>query len=207
MDIISSTKIILGTFSASTITILAICKYYNTPFLNPNHNRYQFYYNVSKVVPSTMFLLSEATVINSFLVNTFITGAHHSLFQNIENIVKYSLIAEFVYYVYHRIIHTKDYYKAVHSLHHENISVYPFDTFYMSKTDSIFLVISLSVPFLFLNMNFFETVISYYIYITAAYLEHSNLFLLHHAKHHKILFYNFCILNPIFDILAGTYKH
>ena len=103
-------------------------------------------------------------------------------------------------------MHTREYYKIIHSMHHENIEVYPFDTFYMTKLDSFFLIGSLGAPLFILRMNYFENITALYIYITAAYLEHSNLFLMHHAKHHKLMFCNFCILNPIFDLLVGTYK-
>jgi sterol desaturase/sphingolipid hydroxylase (fatty acid hydroxylase superfamily) len=94
----------------------------------------------------------------------------------------------------------------IHSTHHENVEVYPFDTFYMTKLDSLFLIGSLGAPILILRMNYFENIMALYIYITAAYLEHSNLCLMHHAKHHKLMFCNFCILNPIFDLLVGTYR-
>ena len=206
MDLVLSSKIILGTFAASTITTIGVCNYYNVPFFNPTYNRYQFYENVRRVIPSTISVLSQAIIIYSLLVRTFIENKPHSVVQNIDNILKYSVIAELIYYIYHRIIHTKDYYKAIHSLHHENINVYPFDTFYMTKLDSLFLIGSLGAPIFILHMNYFENVVALYIYITAAYLEHSNIYLVHHAKHHKLMFCNFCILNPIFDLLVGTYR-
>jgi len=206
MDIVLSTKLIFGTFTASTLTTLIICKSYNIPFINPNQNRYQLYTNLVNVVPTTLGVIMQSIIIYSFLVNQFIENKPHTYLQNIEHIVKYSILAEFIYYIYHRIIHTKDYYKNVHSLHHENVEIYPFDTFYMTKTDSFFLILSLGAPTILLRMNYFESIVSLYIYITATYLEHSNFVLLHHAKHHKLFFYNFCILNPIFDILLGTYR-
>jgi sterol desaturase/sphingolipid hydroxylase (fatty acid hydroxylase superfamily) len=207
MDLFLSTKIILSTFTASTATTITICNLYNIPFFNPNHNRYQFYHNITRVIPVTIGILTQSIIVYSFLVHHFIENKPHTIIQNLENIIKYSILAEFIYYIYHRLIHTKDYYKSIHSMHHENIDVYPFDTFYMTKIDSFFLITSLGFPLLVLRMNYYENIISLYIYITAAYFEHSNLFLVHHAKHHKLLFCNFCILNPIFDILVGTYKH
>ena len=206
MDLFLSAKLILGTFTASTITTVGLCYFYKVPFFNPNHNTYQFRENFRRVIPSTLFFLSQAIVVNSFLVETFVTSSRHTVFQNIDNILRYSVIAEFIYYIYHRTIHTKDYYKAIHSLHHENIDVYPFDTFHMTKVDSLFLISSLGAPILILRMNYFENIVALYIYITAAYLEHSNIYLIHHAKHHRLLFCNFCIMNPIFDLLMGTYR-
>lgn len=206
MDLITSSKLILGTFSASTLTTIGICYYYKVPFFNPNHNTYQFRDSLRRVVPSGVSVLAQAIFVLSFLVGTFIENKPHTLYQNIDTILRYSVFAEFIYYIYHRIMHTKKYYKMIHSMHHENIEVYPFDTFYMTKMDSLFLISSLGAPILILKMNYFENIMALYIYITAAYLEHSNLFLMHHAKHHKLMFCNFCILNPIFDLLVGTYK-
>jgi sterol desaturase/sphingolipid hydroxylase (fatty acid hydroxylase superfamily) len=206
MDIVLSTKLILGTFSASTLTTFLICNTYNVPFFNPNHNTYQFRESIQRVIPSVLSVLAQAIFISSIFISSCIENKTHTIFQNMENILKYSVIAEFIYYIYHRIMHSKEYYKLIHSRHHENIDVYPFDTFYMTKLDSLFLISSLSSPFLVLRMNYFENIIALYIYMTAAYLEHSNIVLMHHAKHHKLMFCNFCILNPIFDLLIGTYK-
>ena len=187
MELFLSAKIILGTFTASTVTTITICNLYNIPFFNPSHNRYQFYHNIARGLPVTIGILTQSIIVYSFLVHHFIENKPHTIIQNLENIIKYSILAEFIYYVYHRIIHTKDY--------------------YMTKIDSFFLITSLGLPLLVLRMNYFENIVALYIYITAAYFEHSNFYLVHHAKHHKLLFCNFCILNPIFDILVGTYRH
>jgi len=206
MELFLSSKIIIGTFAASTLTTIGICYYYNVPFFNPKHNTYQFRENLRRVIPSALSVLTQAIFVNALLVGTFIENKPHTLYQNIDNVLRYSVIAEFIYYIYHRTIHAKEYYKMIHSMHHENVEVYPFDTFYMTKMDSMFLITSLGAPILILQMNYFENIMALYIYVTAAYLEHSNLFLMHHAKHHKLMFCNFCILNPIFDLLVGTYR-
>jgi sterol desaturase/sphingolipid hydroxylase (fatty acid hydroxylase superfamily) len=206
MDIVTSSKLILGTFSASTLTTVLICYFYKIPFSNPKHNTYQFKNNLQHVIPSVLTMLTKAVLISGFLVGNFIENKPHTIIQNLDNILKYSVLAELIYYFYHRFIHTKGYYKSIHSMHHENIEVYPIDTFYMTKLDSFFLIASLGTPILILKMNYFETTMALYIYITAAYLEHSNFFLLHHAKHHRLMFCNFCILNPIIDIMLCTYR-
>jgi len=207
MDLITASKLVLGTFSASTATTFLICKKFNIPFFNPKHNRYQFYYNLKQVSISTAIALTQSVLISSIFVNRWIKNEPHTIFQSIDNIIRYSIIAEFIYYIYHRTIHTREYYKKVHSMHHENVDVYPFDTFYMTKMDSLFLVGSLGAPIVFLNLNYYELVFTLYVYITAAYFEHSNIFFIdHHAIHHKLIFCNYCILNPMFDILFGTYR-
>jgi sterol desaturase/sphingolipid hydroxylase (fatty acid hydroxylase superfamily) len=207
MDLITASKVVLGTFSASTATTYLICTIFNIPFFNPKHNRYQFYYNLKQVSISTAIALTQSVLISSIFVNRWIKNEPHTIFQSIDNIIRYSIIAEFIYYIYHRTIHTREYYKKVHAMHHENVDVYPFDTFYMTKMDSLFLVGSLGAPIVFLNLNYYELVFTLYVYITAAYFEHSNIFFIdHHAIHHKLIFCNYCILNPMFDILFGTYR-
>jgi sterol desaturase/sphingolipid hydroxylase (fatty acid hydroxylase superfamily) len=207
MELIASTKLILGTFSASTFTAYLICNQYNIPFFNPKHNRYQFYYNLRQVSLSTSYTLLQAILISSFFIKFFIDKHPHSIMQSTTNLIKYSVFAELLYYIYHRTVHKKQYYKQIHSMHHENVEVYPIDTFYMTNLDSFFLVGSLGAPVLFLNLNYYELAFSTYVYITAAYLEHSrHCIISHHDTHHKLIFCNYCILNPIFDIIFRTYR-
>jgi len=207
MDLVLSAKIILGSFSASTATTIFVCWVTNSPFMKPTQTKFEFYSNISRVVKSTAEILLQSVVIYSFLVNRLIDDKSHTLIESASNILKYSVVTEFVYYIYHRVIHRKYYYKDIHSMHHESIIVYPFDTFYMTRIDSFFLILALGAPFFFVRMNFFENFTSLYIYSTAAYLEHSTIYFTHHTKHHRLLFCNYCIVNPIFDLLVGTYKY
>ena len=114
MDLITASKVVLGTFSASTATTYLICKKFNIPFFNPKHNRYQFYYNLKQVSTSTAFALMQSVLISSIFVNRWIKNEPHTIFHSIDNIIRYSIIAEFIYYIYHRTIHTREYYKKVH---------------------------------------------------------------------------------------------
>jgi sterol desaturase/sphingolipid hydroxylase (fatty acid hydroxylase superfamily) len=205
--IIKSTKLILGTFSASTLSAYGICKYYNVPFFNPTQNSYQFKYQLYEVGKSTSIVLFNSIIFISFFIDSFVKYESHTMYQNIQNILLYSTLVELFYYAYHITVHKKEYYKLIHSKHHENIVVYPFDTFYMHSVDSYFLIASLGLPLAIVRLNYFENIISIYTYITAAYLAHSEKFFTHHAAHHKIIFCNYCIIIPIFDLIFGTYRH
>jgi len=206
MDLVLTAKIVLGAFSASSITAFLLCYFNNKPFFNPNHNTEQFYTHIKQVALSSTTVVAQSIIVGSFFVGTLMDDKPHTIYQNLDNILRYSVIVEFFYYIYHRWAHTKQYYKMIHSMHHTNIEVYPFDTFYMTRTDAFFLISSLSIPLFFVKMNYFEHFFIIYIYGTAAYLEHSDILLTHHKIHHKLLFCNFCIVNPIFDVLLGTYK-
>ena len=206
MDLLLASTIVLGSFSASTVTAFLLCYFNKTPFFNPNHNAEQFYKHSKQVAISTGTVLLQSIVAGSFFVRTVMDDKPHTIYQNVDNMLRYSIIVELFYYIYHRLAHTKAYYKAIHSMHHTNIEVYPFDTFYMTRLDTLFLISALSVPLFFVKMNYVEHFAVVYIYGTAAYLEHSNLLFAHHKTHHTLLFCNYCIVNPIFDILVGTYR-
>jgi len=206
MDLVLSAKLVVGTFSASTITAMLLCHYNNVHFFNPNQSNYQFYSRFKQVIVSTSSVLFYSVLVGSIFVTNFMDTTPHTILQSLANIIRYSVTVEFLYYVYHRIIHTRYFYKSIHSMHHQNIEVYPFDTFFMTRVDAIFLIGSLGAPLALLRLNLVEHILCVYIYGTAAYLEHSNILVTHHVKHHKLLFCNFCIVNPIFDILCGTYK-
>lgn len=201
-----SAKLIFGIFAASNISSFLICFYNNIPFFNPTHNRYQFINRIEKIIRSAFPLLKNSIVIYGLFLDRLIENRSHSLGQFVYNITMYSIISEFFYYIYHSAIHTERYYKGYHSLHHKNINVYPIDTFYIETVDGLFLIGSLSAPIVFLRLNYFEFISCLYVYITAATLAHSPEFFSHHSIHHKLLVYNYCILNPVFDIIFNTHK-
>jgi sterol desaturase/sphingolipid hydroxylase (fatty acid hydroxylase superfamily) len=201
-----SAKLILSIFTASKLSAFLICFYNNIPFFNPTHNRYQLVNRIEKIVKSAFPLLKNSVVIYGLFLDRLIENRAHSLGLFVYNIAMYSIITEFFYYLYHNVIHTQKYYKEHHSLHHKNIEVYPIDTFYIEQVDGLFLIGSLSAPIVLLRLNYFEFITCLYVYITAATLAHSPEFFNHHAIHHKLLVYNYCILNPAFDIIFKTYK-
>lgn len=205
-SLIFSTKYIVGIFSASTITAFFICLYNGVPFFNPEQNRYQFIQQLQKTGKTSSIVLGQSVVAFSLFSNYLIDNSNHYVIDSFKNLALYSVITEFFYYTYHRIVHTKSYYKQGHSLHHQNVVVFPADTFYQDTNDAFFLVFSLAAPSLFLRMNYTELAIILYIYGTGAYLAHSNNFFNHHDIHHRLMFCNYCILNPVFDILFRTYR-
>lgn len=204
--IIFSTKYVIGIFSASTLSAFLVCFYNNVYFFNPLQNRYQFIKQGQKIYSTLSSVLGQTIVVYSVLLDRMIDNKMHNISQSTYNIVMYSIIAEFFYYLYHRTIHTNMYYKIYHSKHHEHIDTYPFDTFYIDKTDAFFLLGSIHTPLLFVRYNYYELGLCLYLYITFAYLAHSNFFTKQHVTHHKLLVCNYYILNPIYDIICRTYR-
>lgn len=158
-------------------------------------------FDLSKNIP---LLLFQSVSFMYFISDNFIPYGQHSWLESYYTMILYSLMAEANYYVYHRLIHSY-YYVEIHKKHHKNVIVYPFDTFYFTQLDDFALITSLGLPVVFVKMSMLEHVFILYVYITCAYLSHSNLFWSHHFIHHRIPHSNFCILFPVFDILFGTY--
>lgn len=201
-----SAKLLFGIFTASTVSAYLLCFYNDVPFFNPNSNRYQILNKIEKLTKTSVRLLANYTIIYSVVLNRQIDIRSHSIDKTIYNFAAYSMIAELVYYIYHKTMHMKKYYNEHHSLHHKNLEVYPSDAFYVTETDGLLLLGTLSSPILFLQLTHYEFGFCLYFYLTAAYISHSSAFINHHAIHHKLLFCNFCLLNPIYDIICRTYR-
>jgi sterol desaturase/sphingolipid hydroxylase (fatty acid hydroxylase superfamily) len=201
-----STKFIVGIFSASSISAFLICKYKKVPFINIDTNFNKFVDKIEKIAITTSSFLGISIIVHSLFIEPALDKKWHTITGTIINMGMYSIISEMSFYFYHRIAHTKPFYKQIHSSHHLNIDVYPIDTFYIDKVDSIFSIGSLATPIILLNLNRFELSVMLYIYITSSYLTHSTAFFKHHAIHHKSFCWNYCLLNPMFDIIFSTYR-
>jgi sterol desaturase/sphingolipid hydroxylase (fatty acid hydroxylase superfamily) len=198
-------SIISGTFSLSTITAYFICSYNNYPFVNPKMNYTECLIRFIELLKNIPLLLCHSTGFLYIMSDNILPYGHHTWIESAISMFTYCLLVEANYYIYHRFIH-KYYYVVVHKKHHENVIVYPFDTFHSTHIDDFASIISLGLPLMFMKISILEQAIITYIYITSSYLSHSELFWHDHSIHHKLLKYNFCILFPVFDIVFGTYK-
>jgi sterol desaturase/sphingolipid hydroxylase (fatty acid hydroxylase superfamily) len=206
INLFTSTTIITGILFTSTLTSYGICKLYNYPFMNPQINKEVLHKRFTYMVRNIIIIMTEVVLLFTYLFHPNLDKNKHTLIQTTINLSLYVLYTEFIYYMYHRWIHKNFLYKYVHSEHHTIMKVYPFDTFYISLFDFQFLIVSLGLPMLILNLNLLEHNLGLYYYITISYLSHSKLFYDHHYIHHKYFIYNYCFSIPIFDILFGTYK-
>lgn len=200
--VLETTSHLLQIFIASSFTALLICNSLNKPFFNPK------FYEISKLKES---LFSYSIIyIQAVSVGTvtypYLDSTPHSIFRSASNLAEYALWIELFYYIYHRTQHNTWVYKWIHAKHHENIMVYPIDTVNLAALDSIGLMFSLVAPMWFVQVNFCEYSAIVYVYLTGAFLSHSDVIWNHHYIHHKEFKVNYCFLFPIFDILCGTYK-
>ena len=205
MNILISFGVIISTFTISTITSYLICYVNDYPFINPNFSNEERKTRINEYIMNVPLLIFQSTGLSYIISDNIIPYEQHSWLESLYSICLYCLLIEANYYIYHRIIH-KYYYAYVHKKHHKNVIVYPFDTFFLTGIDDLASIVSIGMPIVFINISIYEEMIILYIYITASYLSHSELYWSHHSIHHKMLKYNYCILFPIFDIIFGTYR-
>jgi len=205
MNIVYSFSIIVGSFSLSTITAYFICYFTNYPFINPMYNHNKRIDRIKDFAVNSPLLIAQATGFIYVMSDNIVPYGQHTWLESYYTMALYCVYIEALYYIYHRFIH-KYYYVTVHKKHHQNVIVYPFDTFYLTEIDDFASILSIGLPLIFIKISVVEQFIITYMYITSSYLSHSELYWKHHSIHHKLLKYNYCILFPIFDILFGTYK-
>jgi sterol desaturase/sphingolipid hydroxylase (fatty acid hydroxylase superfamily) len=192
-------------FLMSTLSAYAFCIFNNVPFNNPNDKNN--YHKLNIIIFNGGFSLVESVYLtNYFLSNDIVVYQTNNAVKTFSNVFLYSVCVEFIYYVLHRLYHTKYLYKIIHKKHHEKFDVYPLDAFYFSFLDLQSLFVSLGVPFYLFRMSFYEYFFVLYVYLTFAYISHSKVLYEHHIIHHKYMKYNFCILIPYFDFILQTYK-
>lgn len=205
MNILVSFGVIVSTFSISTITVLLICYIKKHPFINPSFSNEERLARINEYIRNVPVLILQSTGLMYFVSDNIIPYGKHTWFESFYSMCLYCMLIEANYYIYHRLIH-KYYYTRVHKKHHTNVTVYPFDTFFLTELDDLASIISIGTPIIFVNISVYEQMIILYMYITMAYLSHSELYSSNHSIHHKLLNYNYCILFPIFDIIFGTYR-
>ena len=197
----------IGVFSLSTFTAYSICILFKQPFINPKYSKELIATRIADARNTIVLVLANSFITTSFLMYKLESVKNHTWFQTGLGICTYSMCIELLYYMYHRGVHSHPFvYTLIHKKHHMNHDVFPFDTFYLTSFDSMGLIVSLGLPLAFLPVSYFELKTVLYIYLTSSYLSHSKLFYDHHHIHHTLVQYNYCILNPIFDIVFRTYK-
>ena len=207
LQFFKSAFFVLSIFGSSIYTAYNLCKIKKIDFINPQliKNKSKFGEYMITIGKTIFPVFSTTTLINVYFMDRFDTNKHN-LLQTLLNCAAYSIIAEMSYYVYHRAIHHKYFYKQIHSKHHENVVVYPLDSLYFTSIDVICYISCLHSPLLFVKMDWFEYFIAVYFYVTMGFLSHSTICYNHHVLHHKLFKCNYCLVFPFFDILFQTLR-
>jgi lathosterol oxidase len=200
--LIDTSIYILQLFAASAMTTAVVCTCFSQPFYNPSVTLIP---KMKESVIGYAMIFTQASLLGS-LVYPYLDAKPHSLLRSASNLAEYSIWIEVFYYTYHRWVHTPMIYKWVHAKHHANTDVYPLDTIQLSFVDSMGLIVTVIAPMWFVQVDKCEFGTIMYMYLTGAFLSHSNILWNHHSIHHREFKYNYCFLFPIFDILCGTYR-
>lgn len=202
------TFFILKILLTSGLSAFLLCKLDNKPFFNPS--LYSHNYLIDKM--NSVTNVGKQVIVNYNIIYFLLARhylhedcheAHYRIFQNI----KFIFLLELIAYIYHRLSHKIPYlYNKQHSVHHQNMDIYPIDFLEFDITDNIAQTLYINLPLYFVPMNKNDYAMIYYVYATCAFLIHSNILTYDHIIHHKYFKYNFSLLIPVFDILFGTYK-
>jgi len=197
-------RFLFATFMLSTATAVTICTVSNIPFINPKWSTDIIKTQYTNILTNATIIVAETTLFYNY--NTLLPNATHNFFWTLTYFIIYSVFIEFNYYIYHYTVHHKYLYSLIHKKHHKNVELYPFDTYYLEPYDVVFLLLCLQIPHIFIQFTELEMFLVNYVYFTGNYLAHSNVWIKHHATHHKHPYSNYCLLLPVFDILLGSYK-
>lgn len=196
--LVLSFQLIVAVFLGSTFTAYTVC----------NLLGQSFYKTIKQdvVVAGGVAFVESVTITNYLLGADKITLYAHSPYKTGVNMFLYSLYIEFMYYVIHRLYHTRYCYAIIHKKHHSSYDIYPMDAFYFSIFDLNSMIVTFMAPTFLMHLNIYEFGFALYLYLTFAYISHSNILYQHHMIHHKYCRYNYCMLLPYFDVLFGTYQ-
>jgi sterol desaturase/sphingolipid hydroxylase (fatty acid hydroxylase superfamily) len=200
------TKQVLGIFSSSIASSYLICLVCNSPFYNPKLSNSEL---LSTLIESSFNLgvIGIEVITTACLYYPYMDLEKHSIIRMLSNIIEYSFWIELFYYFYHRFLHTSNWYLLIHAKHHSNKVIYPINTLHIGILDSTGMIATLIAPLWFVNVNLFEYSFIIYVYLTGAFLTHSNLLVSRHVAHHQKFKCNFCFLFPIFDYALGTLQN
>jgi hypothetical protein len=129
-------------------TTFVLCYFLNKDFFPPEMKLADL--NSIKIRTIPPLICSSAITLYSY---NRMDVAKHTWLKFSTNMVLYLFIVEFTYYWYHRLIHTRNLYKIIHSYHHTKINTYPIDFLNSGSVDFYMYILCLHVPTFIIPMN------------------------------------------------------
>jgi len=201
----TSISIFLGITFTAFVSAIGISKMYDIQLINPK-------FTSSKIALHKQFMTEKIkqlfiTFLPIFQL-VFLEKIHftaHSCVYSVFLVTEYAVFIELFYYMYHYTLHYNNWcYQRIHKKHHENIDVYPFDSFYIGYFDLLGTNICLLMPLYLVPVNYYEFGFVMYFYTLSGILVHSDFFTKHHKIHHQYLLCNYGLVFPIFDNIFDT---
>jgi sterol desaturase/sphingolipid hydroxylase (fatty acid hydroxylase superfamily) len=196
-----------GILLTSLILGAVLCLFMSIPYFNPSMTRDVIMSRFKSIMwnsTATIFVVAPVfawTGGYDILINA---AADYRV--SMHRIIMYILIVECLFYVYHRMLHMQPFYKMFHARHHENINVYPFDTFHLDWIDTMGTALSILLPVYLIRVTYWEYVFVNMLYVTGALIVHSDVIFSVHAIHHRRFVCNYCFLFPVVDFTMGTLR-
>lgn len=210
-----STLFVFIHFFISIMNSMIICNWFQSPFFDYS-KQFSVEYIEKKTNSITTFIFYS--VLNHHFIH--FTFSDHFLYSiemintdpiyspyflhHFINYVKYILLLEFLFYLFHRLSHHSIVYKYIHSNHHKNLTIYPIDAIDGNYLDNIIFEFSLHIPLLIVNLNYYEYLCFYNFYSTGNMIVHSKMITSIHVNHHRYFKRNYCLLFPIYDFIFST---
>ena len=171
---------IINVLTLSTLISFIICKIYNYPFMNEKkYNLLLDSGNIYPIIKTTSSIVVNYNIIYFGFSQYYIEyNEKINLFYSFNDLfsfIRYILILELFFYIYHRITHIPIIYKYTHSYHHKNIHVHPYDSYDIDYVDNVGLLLSLNLPLYFSPLNYYQYTLILFIYGIGSFLIHSNL--------------------------------
>lgn len=195
----------LSTLLSGGLISFAICKCVNVPFVKNKSEKEERtkLFDIIDSLPSTCGIYTFVYLSYS---SHFFTNERTTYLESAGSVSAYILLLEFLFYWYHRCMHSPFFYKKLHAQHHLNIIVYPIDYLDFSVFETASIIVMKNIPLYFVRLHYYEYTCIYLLYTVGGFLTHSY-FTRFHALHHKSFKTNFCYLFPIYDIVFGTYHN
>jgi sterol desaturase/sphingolipid hydroxylase (fatty acid hydroxylase superfamily) len=191
----------------SGLTAYGICNFLNQPFFN--QQKYSLPYLEEKI--TAISRVGGAAIVNYNALyfgfsQFYLHNESETFYQTSISTLKYILILEFLYYVYHRLCHHKLLYKWIHAHHHSNIAVYPIDFLHIDYFDNLILITCFNFPLYFSPLSYRQFALILYVYSVCGFLIHGDIIGDRHVIHHKYFKSNYCLVFPIYDYMFSTLR-
>ena len=204
IEILYPSVFFLSTIVSGGLISYAICKYNRVPFVNPKQKG-ELTKKINYMIDYLPNICGVYTFVYLSYSKYFLITERKTSWNSAPRIFIYILFLEFIFYCYHRAVHTSFLYKKLHAQHHLNVIVFPLDYIDLNFMENVIIILIKNLPLYFVRLNYSEYTCIYLLYTTGGFLTHSSFFTRFHMLHHRSFKSNFCYIFPIYDIAFGTY--
>jgi len=182
-------------------------------YLDKNHINWSKYQNAIKTSLINQFTISLPTLyfIEDYTIIAINKSINDSYFFTFNKILLIINMSNMLFYIFHRLLHTKFFYNIIHYKHHEFIEPIAVASLYSHPFEHLFAnTLSFLIPFIIVGIPYYTMLIltSLGTFITVT--SHANYKVISnhndHLIHHKLYKYNYGFGGYLDKILSTYYK-